>query len=191
MSIEPRNERDRLRRGVGMALALGLGLAAPVANAIPPGSGVRCHSEGIAVAQGGVPGEQRWSGGCSALAEARGEVYVLVDAGTTNVHTFKQAALAVGNGSAGLGTLHAYSRTRASSDPMQYIWVDSADNTRVTPNNYTARAESSVDAWWYDEFQVQWPVFSMVPVAVRITVALSGGASSSPSPVHAGIHAAL
>jgi len=37
-----------------------------------------------------------------------------------------------------------------------------------------------VHAEWHDEFRVEWPCFSTTPVALRMTVALSGAIAVPP-----------
>lgn len=168
----------------------GAGLAMN-AWAIPAGSGSSCYTEGHVKASGATPEENWWFGGCSGIVDRKGQVDVIVQAETTDVHTFNQAALTSASASAGLGTLHANSLSRGSSSPMQYIYITPNGGTGVTPNNYVALADSRASAEWHDEFRVQHAEYSLAPIPIRLTVTLSGSATALAAGKDAGISANL
>ena len=167
----------------GLCVALGLGLATH-AWAMPTGTGTGCTYRGHTLAEGGSPGslalnENYFSGDCGGNNTAsNGQVDVPVNAGTTNVHSFYQSAFTTASASAGLGSLHAFSNSRATSSPQAYFYTTPDGDPAVTNNMYRAKGDSSGSAYWWDIINITSTPYQNV--VLMFTLNLSGAASVVP-----------
>lgn len=169
-------------RGLGAALLAAGMCAAGSVWAIPSGTGSSCYSEGSTMAHGGTPdalttGLHGWTGGCAGAVESRGQVDVLVDAASTNVHSFYQQANAAAAGSASAGFLHAASSSSAKSDPMRYLYTTPSGGTGVTDNAYRASANAWIAAEFHDVLTIGGRGNEAGFVVLQFTLTLSGAAS--------------
>jgi hypothetical protein len=177
-----RRLRKPVVRGLGAALlAAGMWTCAS-AWAIPVAAGTSCYSEGYTMAHGGTPNEladnaRRWTSGCGNSIESRGQVDVLVDASSTNVHSFYQQSRASAEGAASIGTLHAASFSSAKSDPMRHIYTSSSGSTLQTDNAYRASASASITTEFHDVLTIGGRGNEAGFVVLQFTLALSGAAS--------------
>ncbi|MBI1397579.1 MAG: PEP-CTERM sorting domain-containing protein [Betaproteobacteria bacterium] len=176
----------RLLAAAGILAAVGLGTA-PRAHALPTGFGTGCTYSGHTLAEGGSPGslslnEDAFSfSTCGGdVATSDGQVDVIVNAETTNVHSFYQSALTTSSASAGFGSLHAFSNSRATSSPEQYIYLQPNGDPATTDNLYRAIGNSAASAYWYDTITIGGAPNASGFVVLQFTLDLSGMSSVVP-----------
>lgn len=97
-----------------------------------------------------------------------GEEYITQD--------FDQIGRTGASGSAGLGTLHAYSASFAQSTPMAKEFLYSNGDPGIIHNMHYAIGESNLSAYWFDEITVN-PGSEYGRVILRFTVTMHGKTS--------------
>ena len=161
-------------------LPLGLSMALGAAGAVDPGFGASCAYSGSTLANGGAPASM--SGACAGNSiESHGTVYGSVWTGDEYVdYSFAQGALTAASASAGLGSLHAYSHSAATSTPEAYVYTDNNSDTHAIENDEKARGNSAAWASFYDTITVnRGTVYG--PVVLRFSMALSGSTAATAS----------
>lgn len=176
---EKMNKVASFTRRFGL-LPLGLSMALGATGAVDPGFGSECAYSGSTLANGGAPSSM--SGACAGNSiESHGTVYGSVWTGDDYFdYSFAQGALTAASASAGLGSLHAYSHSAATSTPEAYIYTDNNNGTQLIENDEKARGNSAAWASFHDTITVkQGTVYG--PVVLRFSLALSGSTAATAS----------
>jgi hypothetical protein len=179
----------RLRQVFVATCLAAVALGWQTASALPTGFGSGCTvngGTGAATGSGDAPGanSEAISGTCTSkesTSNGRVDVAVQTDGGP-NLFSFAQAATTSVGAQAGLGTLHAFSSSSATSDPGAYLYTVNGAGA-ITENEYGAAANSTATAQWYDLLTVGGAANANGFVVLRFTLDLHGQTFASPPEV--------
>lgn len=166
-------------RGLVAALAFGMS-----AGALAQGAsfGTGCTYSGNTSAEGGLVGaivNNAMSYGASncggGTVQSRDTVYGAKWTGENYFdYSFAQHAITASNATAGMGSLHAYSRSAAESTPKEWWYTDSNGDSHAIANEYLAYGRSSASASWSDRLVINQGTAAYGRIYVRYTLQLSG-----------------
>lgn len=170
--------------GLGAVLALG---ALDGARAATPAYGSGCSYDGNSLAEGGSPdailSNAKALTGLSCggdMAESHGTLYGSRWTGDYYFdYSFAQGAQTSASASAGLGSLHAYSHSAATSTPKSYFYTANSGESVAIDNEYLAYGRSSASSYWYDEIVVKQGA-QYGRVVLKFTLTLSGSEGVTP-----------
>lgn len=177
--------RQALAISVAACLALLAGDAAVAAVAV---YGWNCSYNGNTVAEGGSPSVVESNANALSVTncggdaiESHGTVYGSQWTGDHYFdYSFAQGARTAVSASSGLGVLHAFSTTAATSTPKAYEYIDSNGDAVAIDNQYLAYGASRASASWYDQLIVnQAPQYGRV--VLKFTLTLSGSTGVTPA----------
>lgn len=169
---------------LGAALALG---AMDGALAATPAYGWGCSYNGNTLAEGGSPdaivSNAKALAGLSCggdMADSHGTLYGSEWTGDYYFdYSFAQGAQTSASASAGLGSLHAFSHSAATSTPKSYTYTANSGESVAIDNVYRAYSTSAASSYWYDEIVVQQGA-QYGRVVLKFTLTLSGSEGVTP-----------
>lgn len=169
---------------LGAALALG-GLDGALAATPAYGSG--CSYNGSTLAEGGSPdailsnAKALTGQGCGGdVAESHGTLHGAQWTGDYYFdYSFAQGAQTSASASAGMGSLHAFSHSTATSTPKSYFYTANSGESVAIDNTYRAYGASAASSYWYDEIVVRQGA-QYGRVVLKFTLTLSGSEGVSP-----------
>lgn len=169
---------------LGAALAIG---SLDGALAATPAYGWGCSYNGNTLAEGGSPdaivSNAKALAGLSCggdMAESHGTLYGSEWTGDYYFdYSFAQGAQTSASASAGLGSLHAFAHSAATSTPKSYFYTANSGESVAIDNVYRAYSTSAASSYWYDEIVVQQGA-QYGRVVLKFTLTLSGSEGVTP-----------